>query len=631
MLETPIGTMKGRMRLGLEKMRHALGGGAGEPRMSTPDPSTSAGPTPSPPTCSARCPTTSARGFEAHLAELRARAATRSSELRVAADALPMSVPPRRAAAGAQGAHHGRRRRRGRAAGRRRRAAPTRRRREPRRARAPRLARLAARGRASRSPARSCCSSAAALGGVLLARRRRTRAPCVAARRRRAPRSSSSRRRRRDARRARDAARRPGPHLPGLAQAPGPGPGADDALFAAQRTARPTSRCPARSTGSSRCWSPTSRRAAPAPTRTPVIAAAARLSRAQDRLLGSRAAMATCYRHPRRETGVSCSNCGRPICPDCMTATPVGMRCPECSGQKQRSARCARCTRADRHLRADRDQRAAVPRLGRRRVVADRRRQRRLAGLQRLRAVRPGDRVGHEYWRLVTAGFLHAGLLHIGFNMYILYWLGTMLEPALGRVRFVALYFASLLAGSLGALLLSPNAVTVGASGAVFGLMGAAFVIQRARGIDPMQSGIGPLILLNLGLTFVIPGISIGGHIGGLVGGVLACLRDGAARPRRCAGSCCRSSPACGGPDRRRRGDRRLRARLALHGLGFPPCPTTSSPSSRSPRGARTSTSGTRSWGRSSSTGCCSPRSATRPTTASSATRSRPTATRSTR
>jgi membrane associated rhomboid family serine protease len=127
-----------------------------------------------------------------------------------------------------------------------------------------------------------------------------------------------------------------------------------------------------------------------------------------------------------------------------------------------------------------------------------------------------------DYWRLITAGFLHAGVLHIAFNMYALYWLGTMLEPSLGHVRFVALYFASLLAGSFGALLVSPNSVTVGASGAVFGLMGAAFVIQRNRGIDPMQSGIGAVIAINLALSFLIAGISIGGHIGGLVGGAAA-------------------------------------------------------------------------------------------------------------
>jgi membrane associated rhomboid family serine protease len=130
-----------------------------------------------------------------------------------------------------------------------------------------------------------------------------------------------------------------------------------------------------------------------------------------------------------------------------------------------------------------------------------------------------------EWWRLLTSGFMHSGLLHVGFNMYILWFLGNMLEPSLGPVRFAALYFASLLAGAFGALLLSPDAFTVGASGAVFGLMGAAFVMHRARGMDPMQSGIGPLILLNLGIS-LIPGlnISIGGHLGGLVGGALAAL-----------------------------------------------------------------------------------------------------------
>jgi membrane associated rhomboid family serine protease len=129
-----------------------------------------------------------------------------------------------------------------------------------------------------------------------------------------------------------------------------------------------------------------------------------------------------------------------------------------------------------------------------------------------------------EYWRLVTGGFLHAGFLHLGFNMYVLYWLGNMLEPTIGHVRFLAIYLASLLAGSFGALLLQPAAFTVGASGAVFGLMGAAFILERARGMDPMQSGLGLIILLNLGLTFMIANISIGGHIGGLIGGALIAL-----------------------------------------------------------------------------------------------------------
>ena len=99
-----------------------------------------------------------------------------------------------------------------------------------------------------------------------------------------------------------------------------------------------------------------------------------------------------------------------------------------------------------------------------------------------------------DYWRIVTSGFLHAGLLHIGFNMYLLYLLGQMLEPAIGSVRFSLIYTVSLLAGSLGALIVSPNSVTVGASGAVFGLMGAAAVELRARGINPFETNIGGLI-----------------------------------------------------------------------------------------------------------------------------------------
>jgi membrane associated rhomboid family serine protease len=227
--------------------------------------------------------------------------------------------------------------------------------------------------------------------------------------------------------------------------------------------------------------------------------------------------MATCYRHPSRETGVSCSNCGKPICPDCMTPTPVGMRCPDCAGQRQR-VHTARSLHVDPIVTyvligicvlLFLGSGASVGSGGSTRVYFD------------LSLTRE-DVADGEYWRLITAGFLHSGILHIAFNMYILYWLGTMLEPSLGHARFAALYLASLVAGSFGALLLAPDARTVGASGAVFGLMGAAFVMQRARGIDPMQSGIGPVILLNLALSFIIPNISIGGHLGGLIGGAAA-------------------------------------------------------------------------------------------------------------
>jgi membrane associated rhomboid family serine protease len=126
-----------------------------------------------------------------------------------------------------------------------------------------------------------------------------------------------------------------------------------------------------------------------------------------------------------------------------------------------------------------------------------------------------------EWYRIITSGFVHAGLLHLAFNMLLLYRLGEILEPALGRVRFVVVYFGSLVAGSFGVLLLSPHAVTVGASGAVFGLLGAVAVGLRERGVSIWQTGIGTLLVVNLLFTFVVPGISIGGHIGGLIGGAV--------------------------------------------------------------------------------------------------------------
>jgi len=134
-----------------------------------------------------------------------------------------------------------------------------------------------------------------------------------------------------------------------------------------------------------------------------------------------------------------------------------------------------------------------------------------------------GQGVAHgQWWRILTSGFLHENIIHIGFNMYLLYLLGMMLEPALGHVKFAVVYFVSLLAGSFGALLVEPHALTVGASGAVFGLMGAAAVEMRARQIPVMQSGIGILILINLAFSFTVPGISWGGHVGGLIVGALA-------------------------------------------------------------------------------------------------------------
>jgi membrane associated rhomboid family serine protease len=237
--------------------------------------------------------------------------------------------------------------------------------------------------------------------------------------------------------------------------------------------------------------------------------------------------MATCYRHSSRETGVACSNCGRPICPDCMTTTPVGMRCPDCARQRTTVKTIRKVTRRP-------EVTLALIAIN---VVAF------LAEGSISLTGGPSGKVYEEgalfgsiegfptlgvahgqWWRIVTGGFLHENLLHIGFNMYVLYVLGVMLEPVLGRLRFGLIYAVSLLAGSLGALLVSPHSVTVGASGAVFGIMGAAAVEMRARQIPLMQSGVGGLILINLVISFTLPGISWGGHVGGLIAGALCAL-----------------------------------------------------------------------------------------------------------
>ena len=240
--------------------------------------------------------------------------------------------------------------------------------------------------------------------------------------------------------------------------------------------------------------------------------------------------MATCYRHPSRETGVSCSNCGRPICPDCMTTTPVGMRCPECASQRTKVVRMRELGR--------------VPQVTYALIVINviaflAEGNISISGQPTNKVYEEGALLGSyqgfphlgvahgQWWRIVTSGFLHENLLHIGFNMYVLYILGLQLEPVLGRVKFGAIYAVSLLTGSLGALLVSPHAVTVGASGAVFGIMGAFAVELRARQLPLMQGrmgGIGGLILINLVISFTIPGISWGGHVGGLIGGAIAAL-----------------------------------------------------------------------------------------------------------
>jgi membrane associated rhomboid family serine protease len=230
--------------------------------------------------------------------------------------------------------------------------------------------------------------------------------------------------------------------------------------------------------------------------------------------------MEVCYRHPNRETGVRCSNCERPICPDCMTSTPVGMRCPECARRGRTQMRTISSL-------TDEPQLTYI-------LIAINV----LAGIGTLfggggassgSLTDDGGLSQHfiadgEYWRLVTSGFLHAGLFHLLTNMLSLWILGSMIEPAVGTLRFAVIYFVSLLCGSFGALLMSPDSITVGASGAIFGLLAAAAVVARNRGFSLMESGLGIWIGLNLLITFTVPNISVGGHLGGLIGGGVVAL-----------------------------------------------------------------------------------------------------------
>ena len=130
-------------------------------------------------------------------------------------------------------------------------------------------------------------------------------------------------------------------------------------------------------------------------------------------------------------------------------------------------------------------------------------------------------REDHEYWRIISAGFLHFGIFHLAMNCWALYNLGSLTERIYGRVSFLALYFSAMAAGSLGALVLSPNSLTGGASGAIFGLLGASVMEMKSRGVPFMQSPLAGMLLINLVITFQISGISIGGHVGGLAGGLI--------------------------------------------------------------------------------------------------------------
>ena len=241
----------------------------------------------------------------------------------------------------------------------------------------------------------------------------------------------------------------------------------------------------------------------------------------------------TCYRHPDRRAGVTCQRCDRPICPSCMHQASVGFHCPECTkGGKQKVVTARNLGALNRPIATQAliAINVAVFLAG----MSGGGNQLGLDAVSRfepdyglvasysVRGVDLGLGVGHgEWYRLVTGGFLHAGLLHLAMNMFALWILGSQLERVLGAARFVVVYGAALLAGSLGVMLLSPHELTVGASGAIFGLLGFALAYQLDRGINVMQSGLGGVLLINLAITFGISNISIGGHIGGLIGGFL--------------------------------------------------------------------------------------------------------------
>jgi membrane associated rhomboid family serine protease len=236
--------------------------------------------------------------------------------------------------------------------------------------------------------------------------------------------------------------------------------------------------------------------------------------------------MPTCYRHPDRETGLSCSECGRPICTECMTPAAVGLRCPDHAGEKRRVNAPRIVAR-----RSSGMTQALVTKT----LIAIN------LGIYLITAVQgnginaPGGRLyidwvlfgpfvaDGDWWRLITAAFLHGGVLHIAFNMLALWWIGSPVEEYLGRARYIGLYVVSGLAGSAGALIQTPTTPVVGASGAIFGILGAMLIIEwQATG--RLGGNAATLIVINLAISFGLSNISIGGHIGGLIGGILATL-----------------------------------------------------------------------------------------------------------
>jgi membrane associated rhomboid family serine protease len=204
-----------------------------------------------------------------------------------------------------------------------------------------------------------------------------------------------------------------------------------------------------------------------------------------------------------------------------MTPTPVGMRCPECSRDRTK-------VKTIRSIQATPVVTQVLIAINCIAFLAEVATGVTLGGSDSGWVYEHGALFGplmshgqHEYWRIITAGFLHASLIHIALNMLSLYFVGRVLEPAIGHVNFAAVYFTSLLAGSFGALVFQPQVPTLGASTAIFGVFGALIVVAQDRGIPIWQSGLGPILAINLLFTLTISDISIGGHLGGLAAGFI--------------------------------------------------------------------------------------------------------------
>jgi membrane associated rhomboid family serine protease len=258
------------------------------------------------------------------------------------------------------------------------------------------------------------------------------------------------------------------------------------------------------------------------------------------------ATLPRCYRHPDRETGVRCTRCERPICPDCMVAASVGFQCPDCVREGRRSVRPIRTAYGGRPSGGE----LTKALVGINIVIylisglssGDPITPNPTASIYRSFALVPVAVAHGEWWRLVSSTFLHYNVPHIVFNMWALYVIGVPLERLLGRVRFLVLYLLAGIGGGIMSFALGNHLESAaGASGAIFGLFGAFFVVARRRNLE--TGGIVALIAINLVFSFTFSGIDWRGHVGGLIVGsavaaVLVWAPPGPQRTRIQAAGC---------------------------------------------------------------------------------------------